>query len=309
MVSINNLVIRGGNEAISVNAPSSTMDIHLTTQGSDWLWAAFCLFAFFTIVHAFLFITTSSKTHSIKKSMILLPLFTNAILSYTYFTYASNLGWTEVPVEFKNVTTDEGLGVRQIFYVKYIGWFLAWPFVLLSMEVATSAIELNYNSQSELFNNLFTLLSNLVTKILTVEIFVLGLLIGSLIKSSYKWGYFTFSTSAELFAISLVGISSYRAWKSYDTNKLAVFLVVFQLIVMVLYPINWGLSDGGNRIQPDSEAVFYGILDLITFSFVPSLLTLINTKKINEGFFSRLAHSKTNEKVTETPRQSGDTAV
>ena len=30
-----------------------------------------------------------------------------------------------------------------------------------------------------------------------------------------------------------------------------------------LYPIAWGLSEGGNVISPDSEGVFYGILDVI----------------------------------------------
>lgn len=31
----------------------------------------------------------------------------------------------------------------------------------------------------------------------------------------------------------------------------------------ILYPIAWGLCEGGNIISPDSEAIFYGILDFI----------------------------------------------
>ena len=30
-----------------------------------------------------------------------------------------------------------------------------------------------------------------------------------------------------------------------------------------LYPIAWGLADGGNQISPDGEMVFYGVLDLL----------------------------------------------
>ena len=30
-----------------------------------------------------------------------------------------------------------------------------------------------------------------------------------------------------------------------------------------LYPIAWGLSDGGSVIHPDSEMIFYGILDVL----------------------------------------------
>ena len=35
----------------------------------------------------------------------------------------------------------------------------------------------------------------------------------------------------------------------------------------LLYPICWGLSEGGNRITSDGEMVFYGILDLFTMPF------------------------------------------
>ena len=31
----------------------------------------------------------------------------------------------------------------------------------------------------------------------------------------------------------------------------------------ILYPIAWGLCEGGNVISPDSEAVFYGVLDFL----------------------------------------------
>lgn len=34
-------------------------------------------------------------------------------------------------------------------------------------------------------------------------------------------------------------------------------------ILWILYPIAWGVCEGGNIISPDSEAVFYGILDLL----------------------------------------------
>jgi hypothetical protein len=30
-----------------------------------------------------------------------------------------------------------------------------------------------------------------------------------------------------------------------------------------MYPIAWGVCEGGNVIAPDSEAIFYGILDLL----------------------------------------------
>lgn len=40
----------------------------------------------------------------------------------------------------------------------------------------------------------------------------------------------------------------------------------------LLYPIAWGLCEGGNIIAPDSEAIFYGILDFIAKPIFGALL-------------------------------------
>lgn len=42
--------------------------------------------------------------------------------------------------------------------------------------------------------------------------------------------------------------------------------------VWLLYPIAWGVSEGGNVISPDSEGVFYGILDIIAKVVFSALL-------------------------------------
>ena len=112
---IDNLQPRGGNEAVSVNRPGLNTDIHLTNHGSSWLWAVFSIFATLAVVHAFVFSFTSSRTHRLKKILFIVPLFTNAIMAYCYFTYAANLGWTSTRVEFNHVLTNRLLGVRQVF--------------------------------------------------------------------------------------------------------------------------------------------------------------------------------------------------
>ena len=38
---------------------------------------------------------------------------------------------------------------------------------------------------------------------------------------------------------------------------------VLTIFLWFLYPIAWGLAEGGNVIHPDSEAIFYGILDVL----------------------------------------------
>ena len=40
----------------------------------------------------------------------------------------------------------------------------------------------------------------------------------------------------------------------------------------ILYPIAWAVCEGGNIIPPDSEAVFYGILDILAKPVFGALL-------------------------------------
>ncbi|ABN66594.2 plasma membrane heat shock protein [Scheffersomyces stipitis CBS 6054] len=316
MTSLTHLVSRA-NQAIEVNPPAANIDIHLTSHGSNWLWALFSVFSLFAVVHAFVYGFTSSEKKSLKKTLLVIPLFINAVMAYTYFTYASNLGWTSTPTEFQHVTTSEDLDVRQIFYVKWVGYFLTWPLVLTIIEVTTQSTD--FFEEGDILTKFFSLFSRLFAKILATEVFVIGLLIGALIESTYKWGYFTFSVTAQLFAEIYIFVNVMTAWRQ-STQKLGLILVLCQLVIWILYPIAWGLSEGGNKIQPDSEAAFYGVLDFFTFFFIPVGLTWLAINNVDEEFFSKVWHLQLRKNTTspapdaekdfgETPRHSGDTAV
>lgn len=42
--------------------------------------------------------------------------------------------------------------------------------------------------------------------------------------------------------------------------------------ILQLYPVAWGICEGGNVISPDSEAIFYGILDVFAKPVFTALL-------------------------------------
>jgi len=46
-----------------------------------------------------------------------------------------------------------------------------------------------------------------------------------------------------------------------DVYRIYNICGVLTLFIWLMYPIAWGLCEGGNVIPPDSEAIFYGILD------------------------------------------------
>ncbi|ODV96613.1 hypothetical protein PACTADRAFT_48444 [Pachysolen tannophilus NRRL Y-2460] len=215
---------------------------------------------------------------------------------------ASNLGWTAIEAEFNHVTTSdqsETPGIRQVFYARYIGWFLSWPGVLYALELVAHQGNLEYNLKT---------LSSLALEIGSTEIYVLGLLIGILIKSTYKWGYFTFAVAAQLFAI---GIIFNRFLVELKTPIKYVLVFSFITLLWILYPICWGLSEGGNVIQVDSEAAFYGVLDVLLFGFVPLALSFLNEKTDDQLTYPEAASEAPEGKKEEAPaaRQSGETAV
>lgn len=330
------------NRVLDINPPPDYINLHITTHGSDWLWAVFAVFCFHTVILGGLFLFTSSKKAPLKKAVLLIPLFLNIVFVFGYYTYASNLGYTGIATEFFHVTTtDSDTNVRQIFYSKYIAWFLGWPLVMALYEINLTTIYDKQNlasnnstheeanialdnsqvvSSGDLFQKVVVFIQGFFSKCLMANIWVLGLLFGSLIESTYKWGYFVFAACFQLVAITLVCKSIANSMAAHSSNKLKTvghLFIIFQIIPWILQTINWGLSEGGNVIQPDSEAVWTGIMDLIIFGWCPAIVTLINIKSLDEDFFNKLGYSNFNlglgrhklEKLPETARHSGDTAV
>ena len=46
-----------------------------------------------------------------------------------------------------------------------------------------------------------------------------------------------------------------------DVSRVFFMCGTLTAVLWVLYPVAWGICEGGNVIAPDSEAIFYSILD------------------------------------------------
>lgn len=266
------LIKTGGNRAISVNPPSG-LDIHLTKHGSDWLWAVAAIFGLFAVVYAVFFFVAEVKGTALTRYAIAAPFLISLFEFFFYFTYASNLGWTSIQAEFNHVTVSPSVtgytpGIRQIFYSKFVAWFLSWPLLLFLLELSSvSTTSLKTETVSVL-----DMSHSLLIQIFATYFWIISLLVGALIRSSYKWGYWTFGAVSMLI---VEGILVRRHLFVLKTRAFSAAMLIIILVIVWLYFICWGLSEGGNRIQPDSEAVFYGILDLCVFAVYPAFLLFI----------------------------------
>jgi len=256
------------NDALNLNPPNA--DIHISTHGSDWLWAAFSVFAFSLLVMFVLDFTRPRGTRLFHQIAIII-LTTGSL---AYFSMASDLGATPIPVEFRGDGSDP---TRQIWYVRYIQWFITFPLLLLEVLLTTGL------SLSDILTTLF----------MAITLVVSGL-VGALVHSTYKWGFFTFG------AVALFYIWYVLLWHGSQTTFAAngIFRSSFVLaasyisFMLLTYPICWALSEGSNVITPTSEMIWYGILDIITgpvflFFFVFQLSKVeYSTFGLNSGKFT-----------------------
>ena len=245
-----------GNQALTLNPPVilnniTAVDIHITTHGSDWYFAAFSVFALFSLM----FMVGAYVLRPANERLFFFSsIFSLFVMSIAYFTMASNLGWTGIQAEFNHVRVSPSIlvpGIRQIFYARYIGWFLAFPGLIFNLAILSAA---------PWATTLFS--------ILAIDVFVVSLLIGSLIHSTYKWGYFVFGVAA-LFPVAFNVLATYRVsartFAGSDVQATVTAIGATTVGLFFIYPIAWALAEGGNVIQPDSEFIFYGILDLCLF--------------------------------------------
>lgn len=296
MVAID-LIKRAGNEAVEVNPPTGT-DIHITNHGSNWYFAALALFGFVAILK-FVFAKFRRKNH--ERVFHYFMVFSLFVLAIAYYTMGSNLGWTGIQAEFNHVTVDDPSttpGIRQIFYTRYIGWFLAFPPLIACLAV------LNNVTWSEM-----------IFVILCFEVWIVSLLIGALIQSTYKWGYFVFGVVAFLVGAYNIVFPFRRAGFENTTldrpvMRVHLFTSIAIVFVSALYFICWGLSEGGNVIQPDSEAAFYGVLDVVIFVIIGSYflwgVRTVDFRHIGIGYSDRaFLHERRHSADTVTKEHPG----
>ncbi len=252
-----------------VNGKSA--DIKITTHGSDWYWAVCAVMTCATLAFMGLALTKPRQNrifHYITAAVTM----TAAI---AYFSMASNLGWTPIDVEF--VRNGGGVGGinREIFYVRYIDWYVSYT---------SHPPEHQLTARTRFITTPLLLMDLMLTAgmpwpttmfiIFIDEVMIITGLVGALVRSSYKWGYFVFGCAALVYIVYMLVWDARKHANVLGKDVGSAFLYCGSLtaFLWILYPIAWGVCEGGNVITPDSEAVFYGILDLLAKPVFGALL-------------------------------------
>jgi len=226
------------NDALPINQPNANITIN--ENGSDWLWAAFAVFLLVDLI-------VIGWTWSLRKGRRVfhhLAIFMLTIGAIAYFAWASGLGQTPIQTEFRGTRT------RSIWYTKYIFYTLAWPMLILEVLLLSGLA-----------------LSDVVATMFFTIVMAVTFLVGALVRTSYKWGFYAFAL-ASLFYVWFVLLGPARRSAGvlgFDFKKSYTASAAWISFMFLLYPIAWGLCEGGNRISPDSETAFFGVIDVLLF--------------------------------------------
>jgi len=228
-------------------------DINITDRGSDWYWTVASVMGFSAIV----FIALSTRVHRTRRLFYYINAAITLTAAITYYTMASNLGYAAIGVEFHRSDSRVSGTYREIFYVRYIGRVITTALIILEV-LLTAGLPW----------------PTILYTIFMDEVWVITSLVGALVVSRYKWGYFAFGCAAIFFiAYNLLFVGRKHAFAlGREINRAYSITAVWTTLLLFIYPIAWGVSEGGNVIAPDSESIFYGILDLLAMPVFGALL-------------------------------------
>jgi len=235
------------NNVISVNdntVNGRTADIAITSHGSDFY---FAICAAMT-VSGFCFVGLALRKERRDRLFHYITAAVVFVAAIAYFTMGSNLGFTPIRVEYVRSDPVVAGYYRSIFYVRYIDWFITTPLLLMDL-LLTAGMPW----------------PTILWVILIDWIMIVTGLVGALVASVYKWGYFAFGCAALGYVVyQLVWEARIHA-RAYGRDVEKAFMMTGSLttLLWILYPVAWGVAEGGNIIAPDSEAVFYGVLDFL----------------------------------------------
>ncbi|PNP79140.1 hypothetical protein FNYG_07578 [Fusarium nygamai] len=229
-------VIFARNDALDVNPQSG--DARLSDAGSDWLWAVTAIY----IVSFLAYFALSFKPRNNERIfhyLFTIALFVGAI---AYFSIASGIAYSVIP-------TQRNLGRAlsyQIYFAKYINWVVAFPIIILALGLMSGV------SWATILFNIFL-----------AWIWIISYLCSAYTTTSYKWGFFGFGTFAYLMLAFQTLHPGRTSAARLGLSRDYLMLSGWVNLLWMLYPIAYGISDGGNVVGVTGSFIFFGILDVL----------------------------------------------
>ncbi|ROT40301.1 family A G protein-coupled receptor-like protein [Sodiomyces alkalinus F11] len=239
------LMLESRNDALDVNGPMLG-DQTLTTNGSNWLWAVFSIYAL-----SFLIVIAMSMRprggERIFHYIFGITLFAGLI---AYFAMASGIAYSVIPQANQ---LNRGLN-RQIYWPKYVFWVVAFPAIAMAVGLVSGV------SWATIFYY-----------IALAWIWILSYLFAAFTTTNYKWGFFVFGTVAMAILLLHLFWDGLRGSRRVGVTRDYTGIVAWTSLLWLLYALCWALTDGGNSIGVIGSFIWFGIMDILLIPVVAFL--------------------------------------
>ncbi|KAF3934311.1 Opsin-1 [Dactylella cylindrospora] len=220
---------------------------HITKLGHTTLWVVFALMLLSSIA----FIATAWKVAIPKRLFYQLTTFTAIITTFSYYAMATHSGFSfhdamDVHRHKHDIPDTRHLVFRQIFWARFLQWFLTTPLILINLGTLAGMCG-----------------SNILNLVAANAAVILTGLFASYGHGRSKWGWYAMSWVAFLFVLWHLGTNARVSANKKGVTKVYVPLMFFTGALWFVYLIIWGISDISRYASPDITAIVYAVLDVL----------------------------------------------
>jgi bacteriorhodopsin len=240
------------NDALSTHPPAG--DERLTTNGSSWLFAVTAIFGFSLLA----LFALKFRARAGERFFHYLFIIANFAGLIAYYAMASDLAWS--PVRQVNQLGHSGF-VRQIFWAKYVFWVISFPTIIIALGILSGVAW-----------------ATIVYNVALSWVWIIAYLVAAYTPSNYKWGFFAFGFLAHIFLLLSTMQHGLRSAGRVGIRRDYLLLAGWTNFLWLLYPLAWGLTDGGNYLGVTPSFIWFGILDLLLLTGVGFAVVLLSRR-------------------------------
>jgi len=278
-------MLKSATSALSSVAPIPTITpdppiyVKAGDTGNRTLWVVVVIMALSSLV----FYGMAFRVPIQKRLFHILTGFITTFAFLSYFAMATGDGisykkYVVTETHHKHVPDTYQTVFREVYWARYVDWALTTPLLLLDLALLAGLSGGNI----------------LVAVVADVIMVLTGLFAAFGNDDGQKWGWYVWGCIAYLIVVYQLAANGREAVASKDSKTKAFYASIagFTLIVWTIYPIIWGLSEGGHVIDVDSEIIAYAVLDLLAkpvfgFWLLFTHDSMSSTSPSLEGFWSQ----------------------